>query len=145
MTLKTYKKLRTKSLNDHPKMLAKARNLYNEWVRLYHSNSDGYCKCVTCGKIMYYKGGDCQAGHFWHTLDFVSDNQHAQCKRCNTHLHGNLIEYAIFMIKKYGEQRVQELKLMKNLGHKYSCEELRIMCKAYRQAISKQKKKRGIT
>ena len=59
-----------KRKSKHANSLKKAKKYYNQFIRISKSNEDGYCKCVTCGKIMFWEGGDCQASHFYHGLDF---------------------------------------------------------------------------
>lgn len=52
-----------------------------------------------------------QAGHFKHgKLDFDFMNINCQCQRCNHYLSGNLGEYAIRLIKKYGIEKVEDLQ-----------------------------------
>ena len=50
------------------------------------------------------------AGHFKHgVLDFDEINVHCQCKKCNKWMHGNLGEYSIRLIRKYGLEAIEEL------------------------------------
>lgn len=50
------------------------------------------------------------AGHFIHnTLDFDDMNIHAQCIRCNRHLHGNAAVYAIKLVEIHGLRKVKNL------------------------------------
>jgi len=92
---------------------------------------------------MPWNGGDCQAGHFKHGLDFTSDNQHIQCKHCNHYLHGALDKYYEFMLKKYGEERINQLAFESGRAHKHSCYELTVRCRVYQEAIDIQLKSRG--
>ena len=73
--------------------------------------------CFICGKRYWneelgqndWKLMD--AGHFYHgKLDFDFMNIHCCCKRCNGYLHGNLGEYALKLIEKYGKTRVDLLR-----------------------------------
>ena len=76
--------------------------------------------CFTCGK----PGNE--AGHFIHknSLDFNEININCQCPRCNKWLHGNLGEYGIRLIKKYGIKKVEQLKPEGNRVKKFRREEL---------------------
>ena len=71
-------------------------------------NSQGFCRCKTCGKVDRYKNMD--AGHFisrrWKPTKYREDNVFAQCVHCNRDLSGNLDEYA----KALGAEKVAELK-----------------------------------
>ena len=64
--------------------------------------------CVTCGSVK-----DLQAGHFVqgrrHSILFNLKNVHAQCELCNMYQGGELIEYTLFMIEKYGIETIEEL------------------------------------
>lgn len=51
-------------------------------------------------------------------------NVHCQCVGCNTYKHGNLGEYAIRLIKDYGQDEVDLLILRANQHTGYSLEEL---------------------
>lgn len=64
--------------------------------------------CFTCGVRNDWKDTDC--GHFRHgSLDFDRRNTHAQCKKCNLYLSGNLDNYALKLEAKYGQGILQEL------------------------------------
>jgi len=120
--------------HKHSWWLKKTKTDYNKYIRLLKSDSKGYGICVTCGTKVHYKNAD--AGHFVHGLNFVLDNQHIQCKRCNMYLSGNLIEYTLYMIKTYGIGRVEELRQEKNKLHKYTIPELKEMRAVFKQYIA---------
>jgi len=74
-------------------------------------DSTEYARCVTCGSVHHIKSMD--AGHFvpGRTDGALWDerNCHAQCKRCNKYLGGNLVEYRPFMLHRYGQDVIDEL------------------------------------
>ena len=77
----------------------KAWDVFSKWIR----NRDK--QCVTCGSKPTL-----QAGHFHHgVLDFDEININAQCARCNKWLHGNLSQYAVYLINKYGQEAFNQL------------------------------------
>lgn len=79
----------------------KAWDTFSLWIR----NRDK--RCVTCGSSQ-----NLQAGHFWHNvLDFDEENINAQCRRCNHFLSGNLAVYAIYLLKKLGKKKFDELNI----------------------------------
>ena len=100
----------------------KAVTDFNMYIRLREADKNGMVTCVTCGKRLHYK--EANAGHFKHGLDFVEDNQHAQCVYCNQYLSGRLDKYTIYMIDRYGRKRVDELEALANKAHKYSIPDL---------------------
>ena len=128
----TKKKERT-----HAWWLKKTNTDFNKMVRLEESNDSGYGICVTCGKPKHYK--ESNAGHFKHGLDFVRDNQHFQCVYCNQFLSGNGTKYSLYMIDRYGRDRVDEILAMKN--YKYSIPDLQEMRSNYKQKIKEYEKK----
>lgn len=78
----------------------KAWDLFSKWIRQRDK------RCVTCGST-----NDLQAGHFWHgVLDLDEMNINAQCKKCNTHLSGNLGHYSMYLINKYGLDKFKDLE-----------------------------------
>jgi hypothetical protein len=116
------KKLRKKSLKPLPTLKAKAVKTFNKWIVTRDKRV-----CFTCGKP-----GD-EAGHFKHgRLDFDEMNLHCQCTRCNRWLHGNLGEYAIRLIKKYGQEKVDDLVLRANQVRKYKRAELEEIITKYK-------------
>lgn len=78
----------------------KAWEIFSKWVR----ERDKIC--VTCGSR-----SDLDAGHFWHNcLDFDELNVNAQCQKCNRFMSGNLAQYSVYLIKKYGQQAFEDLE-----------------------------------
>ncbi len=75
-----------------------------------------YVKCVTCNAIKPWKEMD--AGHYFHAgtsvpqSQFDERNVHAQCAQCNTYLSGNMKAYADFMMESYGQDVIDELKVL---------------------------------
>ena len=47
----------------------KAAKLLQRLVRLKASDDNGYCQCVTCGKVDHYK--NMQGGHFYGRRNLV--------------------------------------------------------------------------
>jgi 5-methylcytosine-specific restriction endonuclease McrA len=85
-----------------------AQVAFNSWIR----ERDINLPCVSCGR---FHEGQWHAGHFRATsvapaLRFEPDNVHRQCSACNTHLHGNLLEYRIRLINRIGVARVEWLE-----------------------------------
>lgn len=110
------KKLPLKSLKK------KAWNKFAKWIK----KRDNY-RCFTCGAEAN------QAGHYIHgdAVDFVEENIHAQCVRCNHFLSGNLGIYGEKMIKLYGQDKIDEIRRQKNTVKKYSREELEGIIERY--------------
>ena len=91
--------------------------------------------CFTCNKRC--DKNTSQAGHFIHrnSLDFDERNIHCQCVKCNKYLSGNLIEYTLKMIKKYGHETVDELKILSHQVRKFSRDELEEIIENYKSKL----------
>ena len=100
----------------------KAWAVFSKWVRSRDKNI-----CFTCGREAS------QAGHYIHgdAVDFVEDNIHAQCTRCNLYLHGNLGVYGEKLIRLIGQDRIDEIRRQKNSVKKYTREELEGIIEKY--------------
>lgn len=93
--------------------------LVSEYVRRSNANLDGFCDCVSCGKVYHWKQMD--AGHFvgghknYNFFDLRNINP--QCTYCNRYMHGNLIPYYEFMLEKYGKEVIDELKTYRTVTY----------------------------
>ena len=100
--------------------------LTSKYVRLKHSDYNGYCSCVTCGLTKPWQ--EMQAGHFipraqGNSTKWDLRNIHPQCYRCNINLGGNGAEYYPYMLKEYGKAIIDELRQASNQSLKITnCE-----------------------
>ena len=89
-----------------------AQAAVNQWVK-FRDRDQG---CISCGARPEQKrGGTVDAGHYRSRgaaghLRFNTNNIHAQCVKCNRHLSGNVVEYRINLIRRIGEDKVQQLE-----------------------------------
>ena len=95
-------------------------------------------KCFTCGVMKDWK--EMQAGHFiprgsYSDTMYDETNLHCQCPKCNTYLGGNLTEYAIKMIDKYGREYVDELRFRGRQTKKWTREELKDLIEIYKTKL----------
>lgn len=100
-----------KSKNPLRRAHDKAWDAQSRYVRISNADWNGMVKCFTCDKVYPWK--EMQLGHFIHDrLDFDLDNLHPQCAACNGPRHrGNIIEYYPRMVKLYGVEFVENLKI----------------------------------
>lgn len=82
--------------------------------KLHPDDIGEFGECHTCGKIVRRKRAD--AGHFISRgfegssgVRYDERNVHLQCKRCNAFEGGRPLEYREFMLKKYGQEVIDEL------------------------------------
>lgn len=124
----------------------KLDRIFSEYIRLRDADNNGYIRCISCGKVVFWKDAD--NGHFINrkhmSLRFSETNCNAQCRSCNRFDEGNMTGYNIGMIKKYGQQTVNLLILAKNQQHKISDAEYQILIKNYQQKIKEIKKQKNL-
>jgi len=127
--MKSKKKTKIKEVSI-TKLRKKAWKLQSEYIRRKEKGV-----CFTCGDKRNWK--EQQAGHFvhGHNMDFVKENIHCQCVHCNKWLHGNLINYAIKLEKKYGYGIVQKLKRQGDKIKRYKVKELQAIIDKYKKLL----------
>ena len=95
---------------------AKALQTLQKLVRLKASDDNGYCECVTCGKILPWN--EAHGGHYipkghssyW---SLVEENVHVQCPGCNNFgmKHGTAAQqYTLYMLDTYGRDFVEDME-----------------------------------
>lgn len=93
--------------------------IFSEYIRLRDAEWNGYAKCISCGKVAFWK--DLDAGHFiaknsGDYFYFLEENVNSQCPYCNRFLHGNLLPYRRNLIEKIGIEEVDKLEYQSQLG-----------------------------
>lgn len=128
-------KLKTKS--DYEKEL---EVIFNRFIR----ERDKDKPCISCGTPAgQYK---LTAGHFhpagtYKNIRFNEDNVQGQCwYNCNKNKHGNLSEYRPALVKRIGQDRVDEIDRLRNVPAKYSIPDLIEMKVNYKEKIRQLKK-----
>ena len=105
MGMKTQPLKKTKKQISLPNLLKYTQDDFNEYIRLRDQDKG----CISCPGMVEHAGDYFSQGHH-SALRFNEVNVNGQCLRCNTFLHGNLINYRKGLIKRYGEQKVQLLE-----------------------------------
>jgi hypothetical protein len=98
------KKERMKTKSQHLKEL---QVIFNKYIRL----RDIALPCVSCGDMI---NGTPHASHFLSVgshpaLRFNEFNVNSSCQQCNTHLHGNLVEYSLRLPDRIGQDNYDKL------------------------------------
>ncbi len=80
--------------------------------RMESADENGYCRCVTCGKVEHYKNMD--GGHYIPRTKTATKleryNINVQCKSCNMYRkEESKCKYSIYMIETYGYDYVKWL------------------------------------
>lgn len=107
-------------------------------IRLKYADHNGYVKCSTCNTIKHYK--EMQAGHFipqaqGDSIRYIEENIHPQCYRCNINLGGNGAEYYPFMLDMYGQELIDDLRLLSNTTVKFTEADLLDMEKEWKERL----------
>jgi hypothetical protein len=70
-------------------------------------------------------------------LIFNESNVHKQCGKCNRFLHGNLLNYRLGLVKRYGQNYVDKLeaKASANRNRKYTKFELIEIANEYKSKL----------
>ena len=94
---------------------AKADAAMSVYVRMKHSDDNGYIKCVSCGNPYHWKDVDC--GHFipksrGAAVRWVFENCAPECRGCNRFSESHLIGYTLYMLDTFGRDKITELEQM---------------------------------
>lgn len=126
---------------------AKLDTQFSLFIRARDAKPNGYAKCISCGKIHFWR--ELQCGHYmsrrYMSTRFDEDNCHAQCVACNMFNQGNIQGYRRGLLEKIGEKRINlvELKAMNSI-RKYSDLEYIELTKYYKLRTEKLRKEKGI-
>lgn len=122
------------------KVVDEAATLLQRLVRMKAADDNGYCQCVTCGKVDHWKSMD--GGHYisrtYTQHKLLEENVHPQCKGCNRFGHRCHDDYSLYMTEMYGAEFVKELTETKRTTKKYSRPELEVMIQDLKAQIKEQ-------
>jgi len=121
--------------------------IFAEYIKLRDSDEKGYCKCISCGKEMFWK--QAQAGHFIsrslsNQLYFDPINVNPQCYECNMIKGGNLKGYSNGLEKKYGKGTVKDLRKRAKQIKVFYISELKSIISFYTEEVKKLKQKKKL-
>jgi 5-methylcytosine-specific restriction endonuclease McrA len=109
---------------------------FSDYIRK-RDTKDGYGKCCSCGRLKPYSELDC--GHFinrkWRATRWHEENSHAQCIACNRFGESDAGGYALFMLDKYGREKIEYLRALSRETAKFTDIEGELMVKAYRDKL----------
>lgn len=120
------------------KLIKKLDTVFSKFIRLRDSQN-GYFKCCSCGQLKPIEQAD--AGHFinrrWLATRWREDNVHAQCRSCNRFSEGDSAGYALFMLNKYGQEKLEYLNNIKNAGFHPKDYEIQALIDEYKEKLKK--------
>lgn len=107
------KRTKSKSLSKLKKELDA---IFSRFIRIRKADKGGMTRCYTCGKKAHWKEMHC--GHYisrvhsptrWNEI-----NCQVQCPGCNLFKQGAADEFAIALIKEYGDEILNDLNRIKH-------------------------------
>ena len=108
------------------RLVEEAACILQRIVRLKAADENGYCQCVTCGKVDRWQ--DMQGGHFlsrkWTAHKLCEENIHPQCPGCNGPKGGAPVPYTLYMLDTYSRDFVDNLEATKWDTKKYGRPEI---------------------
>jgi hypothetical protein len=119
---------------------------FSEYIRLRDSDENGFCRCITCGIIRFWKQMDCGhgIGRQHKATKYNEMNNHAQCKKCNGFEGGKREVYKIEMDKRYGYRTWAKMEIASKAILKLSQFEIDEMTKFYKKKANSLKKQKGL-
>lgn len=95
-----------------------ARIIFQKWIR----ERDKNLPCISCGTYVanQFDGSHYHKAEIYSGLIFNEMNVHKSCSYCNKELAGNLVNYRIGLVKRYGEDYAKQLDEMAVTGRKYT-------------------------
>ncbi len=137
-------KKKSKTIAQLVEESAEAMQLY---VRVKAADFQGNVTCFTCGKVRHYKDS-MQGGHFrgrkWLATKLMEENRQVQCNYCNGPLRGNMIQFTLAMIEKYGRDFVDKLERLKHESKKYYRNEVLEFTKEIKEKTRAIQREKGI-
>jgi len=127
---------RKRALKTRSQHLREAQAAFNAYIRA----RDVDLPCISCGDFTpMTRGGDYDCGHYRSVganpeLRFHERNANKQCKYCNSHLSGNIANYRIGLLLKYGPEIVAEIE-GPHLVKKYGIDDLMAIKAEYRRKL----------
>lgn len=117
--------------------IKKLDTVFSTYIRMKNADQNGYCKCVSCGKMQ--KWVDVDAGHYVNrkflSVRWNEINVQPQCRACNRFSEGNIPEFGIALQEKYGEDIIKKLLVLKNQSTRFTQFEINIMTDHYKKKI----------
>lgn len=150
----TSRKLQPKKKKNNKSPFQKSVTLcdtvFSQYVRLYYSDSAGFCQCITSGKMMFWKHPKrhTHAGHF-ESRKFMNTrwditNVHPQHISENSFNEGNKAVMHKAIDKLHGEGTAEGLLAKSRITKNWEIFEIKELIKFYRAEVRKLKKEKRL-
>ena len=125
----------------------KLDKIFSQYIRLKYADTNGMCRCISCGKFHHWK--KIQNGHYMSrrhlSTRWDESNCRPQCVACNIFNQGNIQMYRKGLIAQIGEQNVDLIEYRaRNATIKYSDFEYKELIKYYTALVYHLKKEKDI-
>ena len=89
-----------------------AWSLFSEWTRRKWADANGFITCISCGAKVHWKEANASHWRHGHSVKsfMMEENVNPSCVKCNLYLSGNLGEYTLWMLNKYGENTINAIR-----------------------------------
>ena len=128
------------------KLRERLDRVFSEFIRLRDADENGYIRCISCGKIGFWR--DMHCGHFVNrkhmSTRFNEKNCNGQCPTCNSFDEGNNIGYMKGLIKKYGPGVIDELWVIKGQESHLSAFDYKVLIDLYKREVKRLKQEKGL-
>jgi hypothetical protein len=126
------------------KLVDDAAVLLQKLVRMKAADSDGWCKCVTCGAIRQWK--ELQGGHLIErgktAVKLLEEQVNPQCEGCNgfgmKYRPTVVLAYRRFMVERHGEDFVRWLEAEAFKVKKYTRHEVEAITFDFKRRIAQE-------
>lgn len=139
-------KIHTRKTKTVPALIRKLDDIFSQYIRLRDSDSNGYCRCISCGAVLFWKkihnGHFVNRGHM--STRYHEKNCNAQCPKCNLFDEGNNIGYTRGLLRKYGSGVIEELDIAKHSICKRSPTDYELLIDHYTKEVEKLKAEKGL-
>lgn len=141
------KKVTRKKKPEKRKLIEKLDTVFSQYIRLKEASpKSGLVRCISCGAVHHWT--KIQNGHYESRANMATrwseSNCHPQCVACNVMQHGNMLAYRRAMVKKYGENKVNQIEAFAHTTKKWSEWELEEMIKYYTVLVKQLKAEKGL-
>lgn len=120
--------------------------VFSEYIRLRDSDENGYCKCITSGRFVYWNA--CDAGHFisrrHKATKFHEQNVNAQSRNDNRFNAGSQYAYAKAIDQKYGPGTADKLLVMSRMTCHRDQFEIKVLTEHYKKLADELRKKKHL-
>ena len=148
-----------KKKTERQKLTERADREMSRYIRLFHSDENGTCQCVTCGELDYWQKGIIQMGHFANKgsgatrVRWTHHNCFPQCKFCNcfsgpmrpsNKAQVSLVRYTDYIREELGDDIKDDLISRKFEIAKYTEDEIKEIGDLYKEFADKLLKEKGL-